>query len=93
MRLLHTKNQKLKEFLGSNTPKYAIISHRWSDEEISFQDFLDGKREGYGWNKISKACEIALSRNIKWIWVDTMCKFARHLLEAQADQSSHGIRY
>ena len=73
MRLLNAKLRTFKEFVGSDIPKYAIISHRWSDEEISYQDFLDGRHEGYGWTKIVKACEIALERKHDWVWIDT-CK-------------------
>lgn len=73
MRLLHTYQYVFKEFMGADVPEYAIVSHRWSDEEVSYQDFLQGRREGYGWTKIAKACDIALSRKHDWLWIDT-CK-------------------
>jgi hypothetical protein len=38
MRLLRTKDFRLEEFFGSSTPSYAILSHTWSREEISFHD-------------------------------------------------------
>lgn len=38
MRLLRTKDLQLEEFFGSSTPPYAILSHTWSREEISFHD-------------------------------------------------------
>jgi hypothetical protein len=31
----------LEQFVGSNIPKYAILSHTWEKEEVSFQE-LDG---------------------------------------------------
>jgi hypothetical protein len=34
MRLLHTTTFELKDFLGENTPEYAILSHTWGEEEI-----------------------------------------------------------
>ncbi|KAF7549963.1 hypothetical protein G7Z17_g6029 [Cylindrodendrum hubeiense] len=37
MRLLHTKEAKLCEF-QANWPPYAILSHRWGDEEVTLQD-------------------------------------------------------
>ena len=82
MRLLHVQSRTFKEFMGSDIPEYAIVSHRWSDEEISYQEFIDGRREGYGWRKIRKACEIALERRHSWIWIDT-CKEDNDLLKIQ----------
>lgn len=38
MRLLHTREVKTCNFEGSDRPPYAILSHRWGDDEISFQD-------------------------------------------------------
>ena len=80
MRLLHAKDLTFHEFLGSDKPEYAIISHRWSNQEISHKDFLrdrqrfvDGGCEGYGWEKIAMACKIALDGGYQWIWIDTIC--------------------
>lgn len=78
MRLLHSREFAFKEFIGRNIPEYAIISHRWSDDEVSYQDFLDkrqdflqGRCRGYGWTKIAKAGELASQANIDWFWIDT----------------------
>jgi hypothetical protein len=38
MRLLNTHTIKLHEFIGQSIPKYAILSHRWEEEELTFQD-------------------------------------------------------
>jgi hypothetical protein len=38
MRLLDTATLKLSEFYGDRIPGYAILSHRWENEEVSFQD-------------------------------------------------------
>lgn len=42
MRLLNTKTLKFKETydIGSGDMRYAILSHRWGDEEVSFEDFV-----------------------------------------------------
>lgn len=83
MRLLHTKDLHFKEFVGQRIPDYGIISHRWGDEEVTFQcfvecrqQFIDGQCTGYGWIKIAKACEIAKERNLEWVWIDTCCMFS-----------------
>ena len=38
MRLLHTSTFKLESFEGETLPPYAILSHTWGDEEITFQE-------------------------------------------------------
>jgi hypothetical protein len=55
-------------------PKYAIFSHTWSKEEVSYQDILLGRAPTrMGYYKIKKACEEAASRGLKYLWVDTCC--------------------
>lgn len=86
MRLLRASDFVFKEFIGKNIPSYAIISHRWSDDqEVTYQhfiekrqDFLDGLCEGYGWTKITKAAHITLLCNLEWFWIDT-CKQSQGL--------------
>ncbi|KAK1757052.1 heterokaryon incompatibility protein-domain-containing protein [Echria macrotheca] len=36
MRLIHADTFEMKEFIGSGTPPYAILSHTWGDDEVSF---------------------------------------------------------
>ena len=44
MRLLHTKNLELREFLH-DVPSYAILSHTWVEgEEVTFQEMLHATR-------------------------------------------------
>lgn len=64
MRLINTTTLEFKEFLGNQTPAYAILSHVWSSngDEVSYEDYLAGrKREGYGYQKILRLCELAKS--------------------------------
>jgi hypothetical protein len=37
MRLLNTSTFELHEF-QSNTPLYAILSHTWAEEEVTFDE-------------------------------------------------------
>ena len=37
MRLINTTSLEMREFF--DPPEYAILSHRWSDEEVSYEDF------------------------------------------------------
>ncbi|KAK4227741.1 HET domain-protein, partial [Podospora fimiseda] len=78
MRLINGHTLKLKEFFGSEIPReYAILSHTWEEEEVSFQEFTqlphDDLRKTKGFDKIERACKLALKSGIKWTWVDTCC--------------------
>jgi hypothetical protein len=53
MRLLNTTTLKLHEFFGSEIPYYAILSHRWGADEVTFQDLQQGRGPTMaGWAKI-----------------------------------------
>jgi hypothetical protein len=79
MRLLNTGTFEFEEFYDDAIPPYAILSHRWRDDEVSYHDFLaHSKRGGAGFFKIVKACELAVSDSAEnggdygsWIWIDT----------------------
>ena len=74
MRLIHTKELKLYEFHDDQVPKYAILSHTWADEEVSYQDFIRGEHQnGSGFEKIRDCCEQAQRMGLDWAWVDTCC--------------------
>ena len=72
MRLLNTETLRLKKFDQEPLPAYAILSHRWGDQEISFQELQSNtgtEKEGY--QKIVSFCNNAKSRGFEWCWVDT----------------------
>ncbi|KAI0897565.1 HET-domain-containing protein [Annulohypoxylon nitens] len=74
MRLLNAESITLHEFQGSKIPKYAILSHTWGDDEVSFQDLQAGKGPGKeGYKKIVFTCRQALLHGLEWVWVDTCC--------------------
>lgn len=74
MRLLDAKSITLHEFQGSKIPRYAILSHTWGDDEVSFQDLQAGKGPGKeGYKKIVFTCKQALLHGLEWVWVDTCC--------------------
>ena len=77
MRLLHTSIWKLEEFVGRDIPKYAILSHRWEEDEVTFQDLQQGLPTGEqpkkGWSKL-KGCRAQAERDgFEWVWIDTCC--------------------
>ncbi|KAI1207344.1 heterokaryon incompatibility protein-domain-containing protein [Annulohypoxylon truncatum] len=81
MRLLHAKDLVINEY-QENIPPYAILSHTWGDEEVSFVDFIEGKapcRKGY--QKIMGCCKQALYDGIEYVWIDTCCIDKRSSVE------------
>ena len=74
MRLLNTRTLQFQEFFDSQIPKYAILSHRWGNEEVTFQEFRKGKKQHHeGYVKIEQCSVLAGSRGFQWVWIDTCC--------------------
>lgn len=74
MRLLDTETHKLVEFQDDRVPLYAILSHTWEEDEVSFQDIEgDSWKHKKGHAKILKACERAREDGFDYIWIDTCC--------------------
>lgn len=84
MRLLSTTTYTLEDFNGSDSPPYAILSHRWGSQEITFKDVQNFKNltdyfktrkstKSEGWSKIKGACVQAVQDGYEWIWVDSCC--------------------
>jgi hypothetical protein len=74
MRLLHSTLFKLVEFMERDLPPYAILSHTWEMEEVSFQEMQSGdakRRKGY--SKIEGCCKVAAVWGFEYVWVDTCC--------------------
>jgi len=65
----------LKEFLGSSTPPYAILSHTWEEEEVIFSDLqsLSDAKLKKGWRKVWNTCKQAKLDGLEWVWIDTCC--------------------
>jgi hypothetical protein len=74
MRLLNTTKRKLEEFAGSEIPPYAILSHTWEENEISFQDIKGADVvEKVGYEKIRNTCSMAADNGFDYVWIDTCC--------------------
>jgi hypothetical protein len=74
MRLLNTTKCKLEEFGGNEIPLYAILSHTWGENEITFQDIedVDAKKK-VGYAKIRNTCSMAAAGGFDYVWIDTCC--------------------
>ncbi|ORX96679.1 hypothetical protein BCR34DRAFT_628773 [Clohesyomyces aquaticus] len=74
MRLLHSIRIELDEFFGSNIPPYAILSHRWENGEVLFEDILYNRAESKaGWEKVKRCFAQAQKEGFDWVWIDTLC--------------------
>jgi hypothetical protein len=72
MRLLNTETLRLQQFYQEPFPPYAILSHRWGDQEISLQELEAGLgKDKDGHQKITTFCARARERGFEWAWVDT----------------------
>ncbi|KAL4072768.1 heterokaryon incompatibility protein-domain-containing protein [Scleroderma yunnanense] len=60
---------KVLEFRDDETTNYAILSHRWMEQE----DERDEVRQCVGYRKILDCCEHAKGDGYDWLWVDTCC--------------------
>ena len=86
MYLLDTTTKRLSAFFNERRPPYAILSHTWGTEEVTFQDlraFHEGTLQQHpfsssvssraGWRKIEACCDQALRHGLEWVWIDTCC--------------------
>ncbi|KAF5486401.1 Vegetative incompatibility protein HET-E-1 [Colletotrichum fructicola] len=75
MRLVNAKSLQFEEFFGEGIPKYAILSHTWTDgQEVTLQEFSAQKaRNKSGWTKIQRTAQLALEDELHHIWIDTCC--------------------
>jgi hypothetical protein len=80
MRLINTTTLGLENFFGSKFPKYAILSHTWDTEEVTYQDWSNlhtaSKLKGY--EKIVSTCLLAKKDGYAYVWVDTNCTIQTH---------------
>src|SRR5882762_10567096 len=79
MRLLRHNNTRefslTEDLLASDKiPRYAILSHTWGAQEISFKDMMDGAdKTKPGYDKIRFCGEQAKRDGLQYFWVDTCC--------------------
>lgn len=82
MRLLNARTLKFQEFFDSDIPRYAILSHRWGSDEVTFKDFKRISQRGRAsFTKIEFCCKQALHDHYEWVWVDTCCIDKRSSVE------------
>ncbi|KAH8821335.1 hypothetical protein F5884DRAFT_816866 [Xylogone sp. PMI_703] len=64
----------IENLFGDDIPKYAILSHTWGTEEVSFKDLMTGTgKNKAGYHKIQFCGTQADRDGLKYFWVDTCC--------------------
>jgi hypothetical protein len=71
---LKTTALALHEFFDTHVPPYAILSHRWADEEVTFKDVMKRRNlQAKGWAKVENFFDSAAREDNQWVWIDTCC--------------------
>ena len=84
MRLLNLTTLEFKEFWGDEVPAYIILSHRWGEDEPTYNTFKDHQaRQSEGFQKIAGFCRTigVYDPGIQWLWVDTACIDKTNMVE------------
>jgi hypothetical protein len=86
MRLLHYNSDgefSVKQ-LFDKIPRYAILSHTWGPEEVTFKDIIEGNGTSKaGFDKIRFCGEQAKRDGWQYFWVDTCCIDKSNAVELQ----------
>ena len=77
------RRAKVLEFGDDEVAEYAILSHRWTEQEVDYTEVvklakMDEEerseiRQRDGYRKILQSCEQARKDGYEWLWVDTCC--------------------
>ena len=86
MRLINTQTLQLEDFTGQSAPPYAILSHTWEQDEVSFREMEALSKppdeqtsrdravvNKAGYAKIRKCAQVAAQEGFAHVWVDTCC--------------------
>ena len=109
IRLLNVNTFAFTEFHRGFVPTYAIASHRWSNQETSYED-ISRKQNTHTykrlqsfcaffrkWNEtakvLSKECQDLRARQLDWLWIDTACIDKRSSAEVQEAITSMYVWY
>ncbi|KAF2729741.1 kinesin light chain 1 [Polyplosphaeria fusca] len=62
------------DFREKATPPYAILSHRWGDSEVLYEDLgRNTYKAKHGYRKIEFCAEQAAQDQLQYFWIDTCC--------------------
>ncbi|KAH7395355.1 hypothetical protein DE146DRAFT_616190 [Phaeosphaeria sp. MPI-PUGE-AT-0046c] len=92
IRLLRLKSDGSIAFhdtTGSDVPAYAVLSHTWEEEEVTFQDMevsadKSNTTSKAGWRKIHFCAKQAAADGLQYFWIDTCCIDKKNAVELSA---------
>ena len=90
-RFLETGKALFRDVGDNDDVPYAIISHRWGEDEISLKDIELGSsdlRRKEGYFKVKNACKVAMEDRLNYIWIDT-CKYCGTALLIHFEKRMH----
>jgi Heterokaryon incompatibility protein (HET) len=77
MRLLEARTLQVKSFNDqSKTPKYAILSHTWGEDEVEYHEMISSPEEAKRkpkFDKVRHSAQQAIADGFDYLWVDTCC--------------------
>lgn len=75
MNLIDTSTLQLQHVSESEKTPYAILSHTWGDDEVTYQELsnIEKAKSKLSYTKILRTCRIAASRGLRYAWIDTCC--------------------
>jgi len=76
MRLLNVSSLELKQFTDNQIPPYAILSHTWGYDEITFKDITENlphAKSKSSFAKVQGTCAKAAHHGFEWVWIDSCC--------------------
>lgn len=83
IRLLRTDTLEIEQFGFGQIPKYAILSHRWGEYELTLQDVnsLIWTKRGFendipkieAFKKVKNCCARAKLDSFRYVWIDSCC--------------------
>ncbi|KAI5357209.1 Putative heterokaryon incompatibility [Septoria linicola] len=69
-----SKPLRLIEAFGSNLPEFAILSHTWDRDEVSYSDVQHGtSHDRHAYDKVRGATSQARKDGHRYLWIDTCC--------------------
>jgi hypothetical protein len=74
LKRLSDGSYELKSFNVDDLPPYAILSHTWSEGEITYDELVADRGKGKtGYDKIRFCGDRAAADGLEYFWVDTCC--------------------
>ena len=66
MRLINVDTLEMRYFLDDHIPEYAILSHRWINDEILFEDYQAGRKlDSLGYKKVEDFCDLVKKSHLQ----------------------------